>query len=214
MSQEFSPTTRRIAALVQRFMDVDRKNHQDRTYPNWSKFQANPVARAQGFAVHSVVAAADEFRRNVEKWFGSGFAFRHLADNWTASLHDAQKFEQLLRVHAPIAMNSQHLKSVLEDLRRQSKDFRTFDQTIHVEGAAGIKLDAAQDGWNRNGSKAVLTEVVELIRTKLGVEVTLLNDDEAVEHALVVLEQYATSYEMMMNHAMELSRASYEATKD
>jgi hypothetical protein len=56
-------------------------------------------------------------------------------------MHDAQKFEGLLRIHAPIHMNAQHLESFLDEQRRKATSYTELDRAIHIEGAAGIKLE-------------------------------------------------------------------------
>ena len=205
MSQELS----RTAQIIQRLIDVKKREHLSRSYPDRSDFLTNPKARGLYYVANSIRnPIATSLEKQLEKWFGTHFRFNHLNNNWSVDQREIDNFDDLLRLRGYIAFNTEYLRTLVEDLRRQCKDYKEFDQNVYITDGIGILLDAADTSWNRNGAPEMVQRVAQLLRDRFGITIELLTQDQALEHMQAVLEEYVTLYDELLAKAAAMTEAA------
>lgn len=204
MSQELS----RTAQIIQRLIDAKRRDN-SRSLPKRADLRSNPKARGLCYVATSIRnPIVSSLEKQLEKWFGANFHFNHLINNSTVNQRAVEDFDALLRVRGYIAFNTEYLHILVDDLRRQCKDYREFDENVYVNDGIGILLDTVDQNWNRNGAPGILQRVAQLLRDRFGITIELMTEDEALEHMQAVLEEYVTLYDELLKKAAALKEAA------
>jgi hypothetical protein len=205
MSQELS----RTAQIIQRLIDVQKREHLSRCYADRSDFRLNAKARGLYYVANSIRnPIVSSLEDQLEKWFGPNFRFSYLSNNWTVDPSAINKFEDLLRVRGYISFNTEYLRTIVDELRSKCGNYKEFDQNVYVTDGIGVLLDAADQNWNRNGSPGLVQRVAQLLRDRFDITIELMTEDQALEHMQSVLDEYVTLYDDLLTKATALTEAA------
>jgi hypothetical protein len=222
--QTRTPVTTRIINIASRFVQAERQCCDDHIgwsearRVDWSLFPGLPQARARTYVSGSLRrGAAPALLNPVQTWFGPHFRFKDVFLGRSDTQVDEQNlamFEKMLRVHSFTHFNSALLKNLIETFRVRAKDGESveeFKREVWDEGL-GLMLDAATDYWDRPGAVGLINKVARELASLFVIKVNLMTEDETLEHMLIVLEEYADSYEAITKDATTRHRAAVAAT--
>lgn len=198
-------THERLAKIGKRFEEAARVHRTTWYTSNRKLFRDRPQARVLWCRHQALEKMADELRDWIEKWLSHDFKFDYIERN-------PKEFDRVLRLKAYFSFNVDYLRDILDDLRRNaSADYKAFDKAVYEDDAIGLLLDAAEEGWNRNGAESLLQRAVTLLQARFqGLDLRLLTEEQAVEQLYDMFEMYATDYEKLLAESKEMERQAEE----
>lgn len=210
-------TVAAIKSALQRFFDADKHHHETNIAKEpprleYSAMRAAPRGRAAAYLSWQLPPLAKQLRQSIEKW--TKCDLNTVQSNWQFDTYYETKLLDTLWYHAYAHLNAEFLRTVVEDLRRHSSDYKAFDAVAYEECAMSLIIDNADKMWNRPGYESLLAQVVRNLDEKFGVKVTLLTHEEALEQLAAIIDAYGEEYATILGRADQLNEEARRLTNE
>jgi hypothetical protein len=189
--------TKRITAILRRFVETEQEANWFYNTHSLPAIVLSAEARAKNALGLELAQTAERLLRSAEQWCGPHHKFVNQLPGVGGDDDNADQFAQRFQWRAFISVNVLHL----QNLHRQ----------VHENDGADLLLDLADEKWRNLCVVNFVNQAAEMIGKKLGLTVSLISEDEALEQMLVLLETYAAEYESLQSRSIELLGQAFAA---